>query len=382
MVVVPNCLVKTTMLEIVVIRYKTIGLLIFSYFFFYCPVSWAAPSISGASGTVSDDQTVTINGTGFGTKSPVAPQVWADFSGSGCTASALSYGANVLWCGENMSNVTSAPSPGYAPASGHAMSTTSLTVAGCEVGSHAPLGAPTWTRIYNYYKRYYTYTATANEKMWRMGGGSGQDVLQMCNGPGNTGRIYEEAYDYDYCSSIYGQDGGACVDSTYQGSRPTSGSWHIEEIRWNWTSEHDGLWQYTVDGVQNQLRNNMTNGPNAFNEPFVDALSVQGAPPDGSRVYISDYYIDTTYARVMIGNAATLSASTQREIQIPKTTWNDSQIQVQVNQGSFASGAVAYLFVVDSDNNASAGYRITFGSDSDTTSPNRGFRFTGGGTIR
>jgi hypothetical protein len=74
----------------------------------------------------------------------------------------------------------------------------------------------------------------------------------------------------------------------------------------------------------------------------------------------------------MIGNAATFASSTQREIQIPKTTWNNEQIQITVNKGAFNSGDPAYLYVIDSTGAVNAtGYAITFGggTPSDTTAP-------------
>ena len=49
----------------------------------------AAPSISGVNGTVSHNQSVTISGSGFGTKSPAAPRVYSDFE-DGTAGAALS----------------------------------------------------------------------------------------------------------------------------------------------------------------------------------------------------------------------------------------------------------------------------------------------------
>src|SRR5262245_5388510 len=43
----------------------------------------AAPTISGTSGTYSTGQSIQLSGSGFGSKSPAAPYVWADFEGGG-----------------------------------------------------------------------------------------------------------------------------------------------------------------------------------------------------------------------------------------------------------------------------------------------------------
>lgn len=83
-----------------------------------------------------------------------------------------------------------------------------------------------------------------------------------------------------------------------------------------------------------------------------------GSEPDDAPNYIhyDDMYADTTWSRVVVGNASTLSASTHREIQ-PMTAWSDTSITVTANVGSFVDGD-QYLFVVDDDGNASPGYRL------------------------
>ena len=77
-------------------------------------------------------------------------------------------------------------------------------------------------------------------------------------------------------------------------------------------------------------------------------------------LYWDEVYIDTTQARVEIGNASSWSACTHREIQIP-SSWSSSSISVTVNQGSFSDGGGAYLYVVDSNGNVNdSGRAITF----------------------
>jgi hypothetical protein len=87
----------------------------------------------------------------------------------------------------------------------------------------------------------------------------------------------------------------------------------------------------------------------------------------GSQYFTADVYADTTWARVMIGNSPTFSATTDREIQIP-VQWSAGSIQVNVNVNAFPAGQKMYLFVVDSGENASVGFPITAGSSSSSTS--------------
>ena len=68
----------------------------------------------------------------------------------------------------------------------------------------------------------------------------------------------------------------------------------------------------------------------------------------------SEIYIDSTQARVMIGNASTRSASDHREIQIP-TAWEDNSITIDFKQGSFDPEDEFYLYVIDRNGNWSNG---------------------------
>lgn len=83
-----------------------------------------------------------------------------------------------------------------------------------------------------------------------------------------------------------------------------------------------------------------------------------------------DIYIDNSWARVEIGDQPTYSACTHREIQIPQAIWNDGQLQINVNQGSFADNSTAYLYVVDENGEVNiSGYPVTLGAGTDITAP-------------
>jgi hypothetical protein len=92
---------------------------------------------------------------------------------------------------------------------------------------------------------------------------------------------------------------------------------------------------------------------------FIHGVQANNTMPEDSFYSVDDVYVDTTWARVMVGNASTLANSTHREIQIP-SAWSDTEITVTYNQGSFANQETCYLFVVDSDGTASAGYEGYF----------------------
>lgn len=73
-----------------------------------------------------------------------------------------------------------------------------------------------------------------------------------------------------------------------------------------------------------------------------------------------DVYIDDSWARVEIGNNSSYGSCTHREIQVP-VSWNESNISLEVNQGSLPSNTDLFLFVVDESGNASGGHPIRFG---------------------
>jgi len=78
--------------------------------------------------------------------------------------------------------------------------------------------------------------------------------------------------------------------------------------------------------------------------------------------YFDDVYLDNTLQRVILCNTdtyPTTAGSSICEPQIPHTTWNSDTIQVTVNLGRL-TGETAYLYVFDANNNHNVdGYPIT-----------------------
>jgi len=132
--------------------------------------------------------------------------------------------------------------------------------------------------------------------------------------------------------------------------------------------EPTGLWYFWIDGQlvswsTNYLyRSAATTGLwHQIRIGYWNGKAAEGScvAQPAARGWIDDIYIDNTRSRVEIGNNADYTLCTHREIQIP-SAWsaNGTSITVTLNTGSFANGT-AYLFVVDSDGNVSAGYPIT-----------------------
>ena len=66
-----------------------------------------------------------------------------------------------------------------------------------------------------------------------------------------------------------------------------------------------------------------------------------------------EVYIDTTRARVEIGDAPTWEATRHKEVQ-PPVAWSDGSIEVRLQEGSFDELPGRYLYVVDAEGRANA----------------------------
>lgn len=100
------------------------------------------------------------------------------------------------------------------------------------------------------------------------------------------------------------------------------------------------------------------------------------ATPYSALIYMDDIYIAYTPARFVIGDNADWESCTHREIQ-DATAWTTTTGSFAVNTGSFEPG-IAYLFAIDDAGDASAGYAITFGAGSSTST---GITISAGCTI-
>ena len=90
-------------------------------------------------------------------------------------------------------------------------------------------------------------------------------------------------------------------------------------------------------------------------------LVASGATVADSGVYFDDIYIDNTFQRVEICDNATKATSTHCEIQ-PPTAWSDTGITVTLNQGTFETGDSVYVIAYNGSNEAGSYGPITLGS--------------------
>jgi hypothetical protein len=327
-------------------------------------VAFAAPTISNIGGTVAHGQPITINGTGFGAhpsynagsnkwqgKAYLAAS-FKDFEDSSITSQGFS--------GQQISDV-SIPSGGPANSAKY-----SKVVNGSLPPSYGITQSGNNAQsIYSSFW-YMMPTGTSGGKPWRwyFGGNSSSDNLYLgvtCGSPsftmqgdflanGGVGAIYGNSFSYD--------------------------AWHKVEI---YASAPNDAYQIWIDGaVYLDFKAKMGYGawtlthstlsPDGHTLEFPDMIdgTSRGCAAAGSYNY-DDIYIDYTQARVEICNGSTWANRGICNTQIP-TSWNATSISVGVNKGTFSQGDSKYLYVVDTNGNASAGTPITFGGSVSTVS--------------
>jgi hypothetical protein len=348
--------------------------------------AYAAPSISSVSGTFTHGQTVTVYGSGFGTKSPVAPALWDNLSAysgytngqiipfpSGCDQDQNCTGSNpVGWDSGNGYRVgykTTNPRGKWTAAYSNSWSGSSVN--GAALGGMPITGANTSKVVY---LTWYQYNAAnpapngdASNKFLRLDS-------QSSYGPG----LFELVIEPSHCLTY--PYGGSETDywDGWSGSWP---AWNRIEVN---ASSNGSTYSFSWWN-NNSLQGNHSTSSSQFTYIINDLGADAANAPMGTMDWNS-IYADNTRARVEVCNANTKSGSNHCEIQIPKTTWVDGQLQITVNQGSFADGSTAYLYVIDASGNASStnsASTITFGGSggSDTTNPTVSMSAPTSGTI-
>lgn len=321
---------------------KYIGILsILTFLLFFSGTQvMAQPQITSISGALTRGSTITITGSGFGTKNPAKPLIWADFE-SGIDPTSL--GIKTSW--DQVLHMEWSATDKLAQASD-----------GTGVwGLRADYS--NWTNenqkwyIYRRQRLSFIVDSGYNWKSWRVWPttGSYPDILVA---PSN-GRVYVE-------TGVPGETGYWTGDISHNDT-----NWHTEEFIGRASSAidtFDGVLTLKYDGQQvatGPIMTRVTDAPAYMTQNFV-ALGVKatGTWSTDNRMWIDAVYADTTWARVIIGDASTYANLSKVAIQIP-SAWSDSEISITVNNTSFTGLNNTYLYVIDTNGNVnSTGYYL------------------------
>lgn len=320
-----------------------------------CTGAARAQTVSGVSGTLAHGATITITGSSFGTKPNAAPLIFDDVEGGSFDS---------RWS-----------------------STTRLSPNGTQ--SRHPNSAGCGTINFTDYESGGWFTGGSNnagpwfcqywfklDDDWTWGNATyGQTGANLANI--KIFRMWETGpADEDFVIATEGW-GGSCIWTVenvaagntgwFEGDYKqnwSKGTWHLFQFEYKDSDvgQNNGVIRMWRDGKLVLEQTNLLTRENysAYKRPYIVGFynSWGDASTDGNHFYIDDPYIDTSWARVELGNAPAYDSCTHREVQLP-TSWATGQVSVTVNQGSFTAGEQAYLFVVNAAGQRSPGYPVT-----------------------
>jgi hypothetical protein len=328
------------------------------------------------SGTATHGQSITITGTGFGTKSKALPSVWDDFETG-------SLGSNVAGTRPEINYYNSAwNSPYRSPVFSNSITRprSSRSVYHDHVndtGANSAIDLGVRHQNDRYYISFWFYFDQVNAywsdniKPWLIYGNVNDHYIYGAWGEADqaAGGSYRWAVYDGLGENNHPANGGAWAEST-SNIKNLEGRW-VRLEQWvvqSTPGQFNGVYRtvfHTGSSIVTALDRSNVCTRHSTDQRYYHRPTFWGYQrhTNGSQfnIYTDDIYIDDTLARVEIGNAQTWGACTHREIQIP-TAWAAGEIAVTINQGAFSAGSTAYLFVVDADGVVSDGYEITLGS--------------------
>jgi hypothetical protein len=323
--------------------------------------SYATPVVSQASGTFSEKGAVKITGASFGSKSAASPMIWDNFE-AGATGQQVMTSNAVIGQWQTGAGYDH---PAYSTEQAHAGSKSAKMSATGGVYNLSLDQNGSYPVLYmDWYVRLHYYDLPSrNWKPWRVYGDN--DAMQanaviMCDSSGMSIENEAGGGGFWWDNMGFGQNTWQHYQVLLkESSSPgTADGKVVEYINGKLISNHSGVITRTNSAHWEQIRIGH----------FWASDAVDNCPANsGADIFVDSIYLDTSWAHVEIGNNSTYAASDHREIQVP-TSWSDNSIQVTMNQGTFAAGSTAYVYVIDSSGNVNAaGMPIKIGGTSSTT---------------
>lgn len=332
----------------------------------------AQPAISAVAGSYAQNAAVTITGSGFGTKPVAAPVVWDDSSGT--LLSKWTGGWPNCSTNATYNIAPRAPIRGINPP--HAR------VGKYYAGAHAEENGYCGGWDVMLFKSFSGVTTPVNiyaswyqraDDNWVFGLGSPADdnykVIDWTTDATPYGQTdvygtYNPSPTSTTSIPVWAFSPGMGRTTTDWGgnaTNPMGGTWTKVEAILRWSAGTDGRLQVVDNGNLQIDYTGITDNAPSGTRTFGIGGYARSRDVNNWR-YFTDLYLDTTWARVMLGNASTLTASTKREMQIP-SAWSNTSITITANLAAFSEGQTAYLYVFDSTGRSNAnGYPVALGT--------------------
>ena len=358
----------------------------------------AEPVVSGVQGSVSHGVSVTIEGSGFGQKSPASPVVWDDCSGTdpgekwdfvypysndpefrltyrtpGEVQKAGGKTGGVALPHEHVTRYFAGAHYNSGPTDAHAGYNVCAGKNGQEGATYTYISFysaidPDWHFVFDNpdpaendhnFKEYDWAAGTGYM-------GSGPNLYfgrpQVAESSSTWGANYYEGMN----AKVFGVDpavmnyypstGG--IFGTVSVPTPQTG-WHKVELVLKHGSD-DGFHRVYQDNVRvwdADVNDDQLGSPAARAETVFGGYAREAGSTDEYKNnwrYYADVYYDHSLARVVLADAATYADATVVEPQIP-SAWSDGSISIDINQGRLADGAEAWVYVFDATGTPSTG---------------------------
>lgn len=322
------------------------------------------PTVSGVTGNLNHGSSATISGSGFGNKSNAAPVKWDNFE-SGTLGAALSTNGWIHY--------SSSTSPLFSNTRAYAGNQSAHTDMPMAPDNFNTAGLINLNALQLYLSCQFRWERIAGNyadgpfiKLLRAN--AHPDFYHSRPRFYSTQRLripeHESGYSPD--QTISPEPNDVQITGTHS---LVEGQWNRLEVYYKFSDPAgaaNGALQTWVNLGQNaNYTSVVTRGTDSVSstrviDNFLLPFMADRLQNVHLRLYVDDVYVDTTQARVEIGNASTWDACTQREIQIP-SAWSTTSITVTINRGIFSPGSQVYLYVIDADgNHNSEGYPLQF----------------------
>lgn len=301
---------------------------------------FTANSGFGGSGSFTDGGSITISGTGFGTKANVKPLWYFPLESNFSAHATWSRNAGSL-NPDSSATIQTSVMPTHAAGAARTRACTSSKQSPAPIIFQNGFSFST-KEIYCFVKRRYAHTQPANLKNFRLWPSSVGSIPDFYFAHGDI--------NVSYCESI---DTASFTDGgRFHGLGWTQNGWVTDEHHFKQSALN------TIDGIWNLCRNGALVYPNTqrwkSRATGMSGDMVQGFFDEYSNdsldsfVYHHSLYIDDSPKRVFVSDEAAFSTATSgvrnREICIP-TAWSDTSISAVLRQGSHTTLAGKYLYV-------------------------------------